>query len=84
MLHHLSLFNPASQNTPTHNSWHSSANITVSLYIRVPSHPQKMIGNTYQTNAVNYSASTATHLKLRQYKEGGLLESDTVWYDRDY
>lgn len=62
--------------TPTHNSWHSSASITVSLYIRVLSHPQKMNGNTYQPNAVNYNASTATHLKLRQYREGGPLESD--------
>jgi len=43
--------------------------------------PQKMNGNTYQANAVNYSANTATHLKLRQYRQGGLLESDTVWYE---
>jgi len=82
MLHHLSLSNPVSQNTPTHNSRHSSANITVSFLCPCISEslltPQKMNGNTYQANAVNYSASTATHLKLRQYRQGGLLESDTV------
>jgi hypothetical protein len=43
-----------------------------------------MNGNTYQTNAVNYSASTAIHLKLGQYREGGLLQSDMATYDRDY
>jgi len=57
--------------TPTHNSWHSSANITVSLYIRVPSHPQKMIGNTYLTNAVNPSAWG--HLNPSSYCDVGRL-----------